>query len=272
MDALSLSDQSVAIGYLGNAVHLADNRDMSFKFQTALRLLFPPRCVGCGDLVESDFGLCSACWKETPFVGGLVCEKCGVPLPGSEDAEPVLCDECMRYERPWSKGRTVMLYRENGRKLVLAIKHGDRHDIVYPAGRWLTLAAKPLVGEGVENTLVVPIPLHRRRLLKRRYNQAALLARSLSKGIGATCCLDLLRRPHEIGSMKGLDHTERFSKMNGAMDVNPNRRSLLAGKTVLLVDDVMTSGATLTAASTAVLGSGASDVRVVTLARVAKST
>jgi predicted amidophosphoribosyltransferase len=72
--------------------------------------------------------------------------------------------------------------------------------------------------------------------------------------------------------MKGLDHAERFSKMNGAMDVNPNRRGLLAGKTVLLVDDVMTSGATLTAASTAVLGSGASDVRVVTLARVAKST
>ena len=244
---------------------------MSIKFQTALRLLFPPRCVGCGDLVESDFGLCSACWKETPFVGGLVCEKCGVPLPGTEDSEPVLCDECMHYERPWSKGRTVMLYRENGRKLVLAIKHGDRHDIVYPAARWLALAVKPVVGDDIENLLVVPVPLHRRRLLRRRYNQSALLARSLSKEIGAVPCLDLLRRPNERGSMKGLDHGERFSKMHGAMDVNPGRCSLLPGATVLLVDDVMTSGATLTAASAAVLASGAADVRVVTLARVAKS-
>ena len=244
---------------------------MSIKFQTVLRLLFPPRCVGCGDLVESDFGLCGACWKETPFVGGLVCEKCGVPLPGTEDGELVLCDECMRYERPWSKGRTVMLYRENGRKLVLAIKHGDRHDIVYPAARWLALATKPLVGGDVGNILIVPIPLHRRRLLKRRYNQSALLAQSLSKEIGAVHCPDLLRRPNEMGSMKGLDHAERFSKMHGAMEINPDRRSLLPGKTVLLVDDVMTSGATLTAASTAVLGSEATDVRVVTLARVAKS-
>ncbi len=188
---------------------------MTNKFQTALQLLFPPRCVGCGDLTERDFGLCGPCWRDTPFVGGLVCDKCGVPILGSASQAPFLCDDCLRYERPWSAGRTVMLYRDNGRKLVLAIKHGDRSDIVYPAASWLALAAKPLVEECKENVLVVPIPLHRSRLLKRRFNQSALLAKALAANLGLPFCLDLLQRPSEKGSMKGLDHDLRFSKMQG---------------------------------------------------------
>lgn len=244
---------------------------MHLKFQTALRLLFPPRCVGCGGLVESDFGLCGACWKDTPFVGGLVCDKCGLPLLGSIDQEAALCDECMKFERPWSRGRTAMLYRDNGRKLVLAIKHGDRSDIVYPAARWLASSAKPLVGDENQDVLIAPVPLHRSRLLRRRFNQSALLAQALSKLLALECCPDLLRRPTIKGSMKGLGYDERFAKMHGAMIVTRSREGKLGNRAVLLVDDVMTSGATLTAASNAVLEAGAADVRVVTLARVAKS-
>ncbi|MBR9841568.1 MAG: ComF family protein [Rhodobacteraceae bacterium] len=241
------------------------------KIQTTLQILFPPRCVGCGDLVESDFGLCGSCWRETPFAGGLVCEKCGVPVHGEEKQAPVLCDDCMRYERPWSKGRTALLYRDNGRKLVLAIKHGDRYDIVRPAARWLALAAKPLLELPDGESLIAPVPLHRVRLFKRKYNQSALLAKALAANLNLPFCLDLLERPSARGSMRGLDHAERFMKMQGAMTVNPARKEQVKDKTVLIVDDVMTSGATLSAATLAAFGAGALDVRIVTLARVAKS-
>lgn len=241
------------------------------KFQTTLQFLFPPRCVGCGDLVESDFGLCGSCWRETPFVGGLVCDKCGIPILGEEKQAPALCDDCLRYERPWSKGRTAILYRDNGRRLVLAIKHGDRHDIVRPAARWLALAGKPLLESLEGGVIIAPIPLHRARLFKRRFNQSALLARGLARILSQPVCLDLFQRPIVGGSMQGLDHSERFSKMQGAMIVNPKRADMLENKTVLIVDDVMTSGATLSAATLAAVEAGARDVRILTLARVAKN-
>lgn len=244
---------------------------MLTKIQTTLQILFPPRCVGCGDLVESDFGLCGPCWRETPFAGGLVCEKCGVPVHGEENQVPVLCDDCMRYERPWSKGRTALLYRDNGRKLVLAIKHGDRYDIVYPAARWLAFAAKPLFEVPDSEILIAPVPLHRARLFRRKFNQSALLAKALAKNSNLPFCLDLLERPAMRGSMRGLDHAERFTKMQSSMIVNPARKLQIRDKTVLIVDDVMTSGATLSAATLAVFEAGAKDVRTVTLARVAKS-
>ncbi|WP_243613481.1 ComF family protein [Shimia aestuarii] len=244
---------------------------MLAKFQTALHLLFPPRCVGCGDLVESDFGLCGPCWRETPFAGGLVCEKCGIPVHGQEDQAPVLCDDCLRYERPWSHGRTALLYRDNGRKLVLAIKHGDRYDVVHPAARWLALAAKPLLCKLDDQILIAPVPLHRSRLFKRRFNQSALLARALARSLNKPYCLDLLHRPTVSGNMRGLDHGERFAKMQGSMVVNPKRTGVVRDRTVLIVDDVMTSGATLSAATLAAFDAGARDVQTVTLARVAKN-
>lgn len=250
---------------------MRDNRDMLDKLQTVLHLLFPPRCVGCGDLVESDFGLCGPCWRDTPFAGGLVCEKCGLPIHGDAKQAPILCDDCLLYERPWSKGRTAMLYRDNGRRLVLALKHGDRSDIVYPAVRWLALAARPLIENAESDILIAPVPLHRSRLLKRRFNQSALLAKALAKNLNQPFCLDLFQRPHIGGSMRGLDHDGRFAKMHGAMIINPKRNELIINRTVLVVDDVMTSGATLSAATQAAFEANARDVRVVTLARVAKS-
>lgn len=241
---------------------------MRGKFQTALRLIYPPRCVGCGDLVQSDFGLCGPCWRDTPFIGGLVCDLCGTPLPGSErDGTDVHCDTCLTVPRPWSRARAVSLYQGRGRKLVLALKHSDRTDVAHPAALWLAQAAGPLFRK---SQIVLPVPLHRWRFLKRRYNQADLLARPLAAHLGLEYCADALVRTGDTGSMDGLGFDARFARLCGVMRANPARRARIKGRAVMIIDDVMTSGATLAAASEACLAAGASDVRVLVLARVAK--
>ncbi|MDQ2094243.1 ComF family protein [Rhodalgimonas zhirmunskyi] len=236
------------------------------KLQTALRLIYPPRCVSCGDLVESDFGLCGPCWRETPFIEGLACDTCGVPLPGHSD-QIEHCDDCMRIARPWSRGRAVLTYKDNGRKLVLALKHSDRLDIIRPAGVWLARAARPILQDQM---LIAPIPLHWSRLLKRRFNQSALLAQELGRLTALSVCPDLLVRPKRTESLEGKGHDARFTTLDRAINAHPKRKHRMAGRHVLLIDDVMTSGATMAAAAEACLSAGAHDVSALSLARVAK--
>ncbi|MCZ7674870.1 MAG: ComF family protein [Roseovarius sp.] len=242
---------------------------MPGALQTALRLVYPPRCTLCGTLVDSDFGLCGPCWRDTPFIAGLVCRTCGTPLPGTDDGEAVQCDDCLATARPWSMGRAAMLYRDNARKLILGLKHGDRQDVVRPATLWLARAARPLVSDDM---LIAPVPLHWARLLRRRYNQSALLARALARHLGLPDCPDLLRRRVRTPVLDGMGAEARFGALSGAIAVHPARAARLRGRTVLLVDDVMTSGATLAAAALACLDGGARDVRVLVLARVTRDT
>lgn len=265
--ASTMAGQSGSVCEYGIGLHVADHMVMMSNVQTALRLVFPPRCVGCGGLVDSDFGLCGVCWGETPFVGGVVCDGCGVPLPGQNPAEHALCDACMMTVRPWQRGRAALVYTGTARKLVLALKYGDRQDVARLAAKWMALAARPLVRDAM---VVAPVPLHWRRFVQRRYNQSALLARALASELGLAQCPDLLQRPKAGGSTQGLGMQERFQRLNGVFRAHPKRQEILAGRPVLLVDDVMTTGATLTAASTACLDAGAAEVYVIVLARAAK--
>lgn len=237
--------------------------------QGVLGLLFPPQCLLCGEPTASDFGLCGSCWRETPFISGLVCDSCGTPLPGDDDGKAAHCDDCLVLARPWSRGRAAMLYKDNGRKLVLALKHGDRLDLARPAGAWLLRAAAPILVPGM---LVAPVPLHWTRLFRRKFNQSALLSRALSRLEGLEHCPDLLARARRTQTQDGRDREQRFANLAGTMQLAPRHRRRVAGRGVLLVDDVMTSGATLAAAAEACLGAGAATVSVVTLARVAKDT
>jgi ComF family protein len=237
--------------------------------QSLLRLAFPPQCVSCTALVEEAFGLCGACWRETPFVTGLACDLCGTPLPGEAEAGPVHCDDCIAIARPWDRGRAALLYRNNARRLVLALKHGDRLDLVPPAARWLAGAAAPLLTPG---TVLVPVPAHYLRLLRRRYNQAALLAQALARLGGRAYVPGALRRVRATPVQDGLSREARFRNLAAAIRPAPGAHRLVGGREVLLIDDVMTSGATLAAATEALHAAGAERVCTLVLARVAKDT
>lgn len=241
--------------------------------QRLLQTVYPHTCLSCGALAASAGGLCPDCWRETRFLSGLVCDRCGTPLPGEEDDEAVpealICDDCLAIARPWSRGRAALAYSGNGRRLVLALKGADRADLAAGVAPWLTRAAAPLHEPGM---LIAPVPLHWLRLFQRRYNQAAELARALARALDAPLCPDLLIRPRRTPRLEGMGAAARFAALGEAIRLHPRRRHRIAGRKLLLVDDVMTSGATLAACAEACLAGGAQEVRVVTLARTVKET
>ncbi len=236
-------------------------------FQTAVELVYPPRCLACGDLVTTDFGLCGPCWCQTPFIAGVVCESCGTPLPGEVDGYRAECDECMASPRLWRDGRAALLYQGQARKLILSLKHGDRPELARPAARWMAQSGREMFHD---NMLIAPVPLHWSRLVRRRYNQSALLAQYLGRECRLPVCPDLLRRRIRTPVLDGKTATERSATLSNAIVAHPRRRRLIAGRDVLLIDDVMTSGATLTACARACLEAGANHIFVLVLARVAK--
>ncbi len=239
------------------------------RIQTAIELIYPPRCLGCGDLVTSDFGLCGPCWRETPFIAGTICESCGTPLPGGTDGHRIECDDCMTTPRPWRDGRAALLYTGRARRMILGLKHGDRPEFARPAALWMARAAKSILHDKM---LIAPVPLHRSRLIKRRYNQSALLAQYIANETSLSYCPDLLIRTKNTPMLEGMTADERTKTLSTAIHPHPKRRHRMAARDVLLVDDVMTSGATLTACANACLGGGAHHIFVLTLARVAKDT
>ena len=236
--------------------------------ESVLRAIYPPQCLACSELTETEFALCGTCWSETSFASGLVCDACGIMLPGEDTGGTVICDECMQVARPWDHGRTAMLYEGKGRRIVLALKHGDRTDLARPVSAWMARVAGPLLRE---NMLIAPVPLHWARFLRRRYNQAALLADALGARLGLQVCPDLLQRSRFTPSLGGRSRQERFETLDHAITVHPRRAQLVKDRPLLLIDDVMTTGATLAACTEAARAAGAGEVNVLTLARAGKA-
>jgi ComF family protein len=235
--------------------------------QAFLRMLYPPQCVSCDALVDQAFHLCAECWRDTYFIGGLVCDACGTPLPGEDSDTPEYCDDCITIARPWTRGRSVALYKGRMRRLVLAIKHGDRLDMTRPAARWMANTAEILITPA---TVIVPVPVHRARLLSRRFNQAAVLANEMARCLQLKSVPDALMRIRQTAVQDGMGRDERFRNLAGSIVPHPKRLGALKGRDILLIDDVFTSGATFAAATEACHAAGADQVCVLALARVAK--
>ncbi|MDD9901753.1 MAG: ComF family protein [Alphaproteobacteria bacterium] len=230
--------------------------------RTALDVLLPPRCPGSGLLVAQHGTLDAAFWRELQFITNPMCQACGLPF--DFDAGPdTLCAVCLETPPDFHVARAAVVYNDASRKLVLDLKYNDRLHIVHNFVPWLQRAGAGLI-EGSD--VIVPVPLHPKRLWKRRYNQSALISGALALKCTKKHIPDALLRIRHTPQQKGLSRTERAENMRGAFAVNPLHD--FAGKNVLLVDDVYTSGATINACAKALLKGGATHVRVLTVGRV----
>ncbi|MGR3783608.1 MAG: double zinc ribbon domain-containing protein [Albimonas sp.] len=230
----------------------------------AADLLYPPQCTWCRAEVLEAHALCPSCWREATFISHPLCDRCGSPLSGAEDAP--FCDHCLGRALAFGRARAAVLYEGRGRDLTLALKHGDRLDIARPAATWMIRAGRELL-EGAD--LIAPTPLHWTRLLRRRFNQSAELARRISLRTGVPCCADLLVRTRATPMQRGLSRAQRAANQEGAFAVPTRRRARVEGAVVVLIDDVYASGATLSACAAALRAAGAARVDALCLARVA---
>jgi ComF family protein len=233
---------------------------------SALDLLLPPQCLKCRLPVDRQGLLCAECWRGVAFIGPPCCAVCGLPFAHDEGPEAI-CGACVKEPPSFARARAAMVYDAASRALVLGFKHGDRIEAAAPFGRWLARAGAEFLAEA---DLVVPVPLHRWRLWRRRYNQAALLARALARASALEVVPDLLVRRRATASQHQLSRAQRRLNVRGAFAVDRRRSARLEGARVVLVDDVLTTGATVGACTRALLGAGARSVDVLTLARVVR--
>ena len=232
-----------------------------------LDAVLPPLCLGCGEIIAEPGALCAACWPGFSFIAAPHCARCGTPF-AEEIGDGALCGACLRRPPRYRKARAALVYDDSSKKLVLPFKHGDRTDMARSCGRWMARAGAELLAEA---ELVAPVPLHWRRLFTRRYNQAVLLARAVAREGRARLAPDLLRRARWTGSQAGLKANERRDNVRRAFTLHPVWREAVKDKAVLLVDDVLTTGATVEACALALQRAGARHVDVLTLARAVRA-
>jgi ComF family protein len=232
-----------------------------------LNTVLPPRCLKCGATVDASGALCAACWPAVAFLAPPHCAACGLPF--EFDLGPqALCGACARERPAFERARAAFRYEDGSKDLILRFKHADRTDSAVAFARWMARAGDALLADA---DIIAPVPLHWLRLFMRRYNQAALLSSALGQSSGKPAVNDLLVRRRRTPSQGGLGAAARHRNVAGAFAVHARHRQLVADKRVLLVDDVLTTGATVSACASVLLRAGAHAVDVLTLSRVART-
>ena len=237
-----------------------------------LDLVFPPRCPLCGQALAGHDGLCPACWTGLAIPGSPACHLCQRPLASEEashSADDLLCGPCAAEPPPHDGIAAATLYNAASRRLILSFKYGRRVALAPFLGRLMAARLKAVAGPAVgRDWLILPVPLHRWRLWGRGFNQSALLAQEIARHTGARPMVDALVRRRRTPSLGGLGGDERARVLDGAIDCTPRHRAALRRARVILVDDVLTSGATTNACIAALRAAGAEKVVIACFARV----
>ncbi|MEX0697114.1 MAG: ComF family protein [Dongiaceae bacterium] len=232
---------------------------MRFTLDVAL----PPLCPACREPVE-DAGLCPACWSKLSFISRPFCERLGIPF--AYDPGPgLLSMEAIADPPSYHRARAAVRYDDIARTLVHAYKYGDRLDLAPTIGRWTASAGRELLADA---DILVPVPLHWRRLWARRFNQSAVLAEAVTAASGVPVLHGAIKRVKATVHQVGLSRSERATNVQGAFRVPDEGKARIAGRRLVLVDDVLTSGATADACARTLLRAGAANVDVLVFARV----
>ena len=231
-----------------------------------LDVLLPPQCLRCRIPVDRQGLLCGSCWREINFIVPPYCAICGLPF-AHDEGQDAICGACARKAPSFDHARSATVYDDASRPLLLGFKYGDRTEAASALAQWLYRAGDGLVDAA---DLIVPVPLYRWRLWRRRYNQSALLAAALGKISGRDVISDLVVRHRSTKSQRGLTPGERRRNVRGAFAVPVHHRSRVQRACIVLVDDVLTTGATAEAVAAALRQAGARQVDVLTLARVVR--
>ena len=229
----------------------------------SLDVALPPLCPACRDLV-TDTGLCPACWSKLGFISAPYCPRLGIPF--AYDPGPgILSMQAIADPPAFQRARAAVRYDEVARALVHAYKYGDRLDLGPMIGGWMARAGRELTAEA---DALVPVPLHWRRLWTRRFNQSAALAEAIARESGIAVAQSALRRVNATQQQVGLSRAERATNVQRAFRVASDAKAEVAGRRLILIDDVLTSGATADACARALLRAGAAQVDVLVFARV----
>jgi ComF family protein len=232
--------------------------------RTALDLALPPLCPACREPIEGR-GLCPACWSKLSFITRPYCERLGIPFV-YDPGPGILSMEAIADPPAYHRARAAVRFDDISRALVHGLKYGDRLELAPMMGRWVSHAGRELLAEA---DALVPVPLHWRRLWARRFNQSAMLAAAISAESEVPIAAGALKRVKPTVQQVGLSRSERAQNVQGAFRVPPEGKAAVAGRRLVLVDDVLTSGATVDGCARALLRAGAANVDVLIFARVA---
>ena len=231
--------------------------------KAALDTLYPPTCLACRAATDAHGALCPRCWSAMRFIDRPYCERLGTPFE-QDLGEGLISPQAMADPPVFARARAVARFEDGpARKLVHRLKYSDRAELARPIGRWMARAGADILADA---DCLAPVPLHPLRLWRRRFNQAAMLAREVSRATGKPCAVGALLRVKATHSQVGLSRAQRAENVQGAFKVADG--AAVKGLNVVLVDDVLTSGATANAASRALVRAGAKRVDVLVFARV----
>lgn len=230
----------------------------------ALDVALPPLCPACRAPLGDGVGLCASCWSKLSFIEKPFCARLGIPF--TYDPGPgLLSMEAIASPPAYERARAAVRYDDIARALVHAFKYGDRLDLAPMLARWMARAGSELTREA---DALVPVPLHWRRLWSRRFNQSAALAGAIGQSCGVPVLYETLKRIRATPQQVGLSKPQRAENVQGAFRVPPERKAEVAGRRLVLIDDVLTSGATVDTCARALLRAGAKQVDVLVFARV----